>query len=74
MTTPKYPVMELSSPYGDCTEWLDYGVLRGMFSLPYGDCTNAGELATKLFEFSPPYGDCTMTIIELRIEGWFLPP
>lgn len=33
--------MTFSPPCGDCTEWLDYGVLRGMFSPPYGDCTTA---------------------------------
>ena len=37
MTTPKYPVMELSPPYGDGTTFIDQLKELKEFSPPYGD-------------------------------------
>ena len=40
MTTPKYTVMELSSPYGEGTIGKTENVKVWKFSPPYGDCTD----------------------------------
>ena len=57
MTTPKYPVMELSPPYGDDTMDFYYWGIVNLFSLPYGDGMLAHYESPEQITFSPPYGD-----------------
>lgn len=59
MTTPKYPVMELSSPYGDCTFFVPARLLWKQLSPPYGDRTAYMDFYFFFVPFSPPYGDRT---------------
>ena len=62
MTTPKYPVMELSSPYGDGILSSRFAGCFYAFSPPYGDGTTGGTDAGKPRQLSPPYGDGTLNI------------
>lgn len=59
MTTPKYPVMELSSPYGDGILSSRFAGCFYAFSPPYGDGTRPFYDEVRLYQFSPPYGDGT---------------
>ena len=62
MTTPKYPVMELSPPYGDCTSKEQIIITPEVFSPPYGDCTAIENAIPMEWVFSPPCGDSTLNI------------
>lgn len=57
MTTPKYPVMELSPPYGDSIFDEPDVAFYPEFSSPYGDCTDIDEQLVRDMGLSPPYGD-----------------
>lgn len=59
MATPKYPVMELSSPYGDCTETINHYQSKIQFSPPYGDGIKWAMQNQTYSVFSPPCGDRT---------------
>lgn len=74
MTTPKYPVMELSPPYGDDTMDFYYWGIVNLFSLPYGDGTEFKGQICRVSLFSPPYGDGTLPVNKFHDYFTFSPP
>lgn len=74
MTTPKYPVMELSSPYGDSIFDEPDVAFYPEFSSLYGDCTGIDEQLVRDMGLSPPYGDGIESYACAEAEFTFSPP
>ena len=74
MTTPKYPVMELLSPYRDGILSSRFAGCFYAFSPPYGDCTGLHNYIFGKYQLSPPYGDCTQKQRYRRIKQWVIAP